>query len=101
MSLRSYGVPGADQQHQGQAPGNPRPQETAGGADHESGKPGPQSNARVKPGQLVEAQHVEWDQPCLCYSPLAEPLPGFVGRDYSARGAGDGAGKNPFTEKRK
>lgn len=43
----SYGVPGADQQHQGEAPGNPRSQETAGGADHESGKPGPQSRQRT------------------------------------------------------
>lgn len=56
--------------------------------------------ARVKPWQLIEAQLVEWNQPCFCYSSLAEPLPGFVGWDYSARGAGDGAGKNPFTEKR-
>lgn len=49
---RSYGVPGADQQHQGQAPGNPRSQETTGGADHESGKPGPQSKQRTF-GQTV------------------------------------------------
>ena len=40
---RSYGISGADQQRQGQAPGNSRQKETAGGAHHESGKPGPQS----------------------------------------------------------
>lgn len=39
----SYGVSGADQQHQGQAPGYPCQEETAGGAHHESGKPGSQS----------------------------------------------------------
>lgn len=37
----SYGVSSADQQHQGQAPGNSCSKETAGGAHHESGKPGP------------------------------------------------------------
>lgn len=47
VSPCSYGVPGADQQHQGEAPGNPRSQEAAGGADHESGKPGPQSRQRT------------------------------------------------------
>lgn len=40
---------------------------------------GQSRDARVKPGQLTKAQHDEGNQPCLCYSPLAEPLPGFVG----------------------
>lgn len=37
----SYGVSSADQRHQGQAPRHSRSKETAGGAHHESGKPGP------------------------------------------------------------
>lgn len=38
----SYGVSGADQQHQDQTSGHPCAEETAGGTYHESRKPGPQ-----------------------------------------------------------
>lgn len=70
---------------------------TESGLFVEKEKPGAETQGRdtlVKPWE-----HVERNQPCFCYSPLAEPLPGFVGWDYSAGGAGDGAGKNPFYRK--
>lgn len=38
--IRSDGVPGADQQREGQAAGDARPQEAARGFDHEGGKSG-------------------------------------------------------------
>lgn len=36
--IYSNGVPGADQQFEGQAPGNPCPQEATGEIDHGGGK---------------------------------------------------------------
>lgn len=52
------------------------------------------ADTHLKPSQFNEAQHVDSNKSCLSLSPLTEPLPSFVGWDYSAGGARDGAGKN-------
>ena len=58
-----------------------------------------QADTHLKPSQFNEAQHVDSNKSCLSLFPLAEPLPSFVGWDYSAGGAGDGAGENLFVKK--
>ena len=57
-----------------------------------------QADTHLKPSQFNEAQHVGSNKSCLSLFPLTEPFQGLVQWDYSAGGAGDGAGKNLFAK---